>query len=73
MVRPRFKKSYKADPEQRAFKYKCLSGHIRIERVKLPSLLPICLACEKEGRQNRFSYIGRYTIPKSQLKKKLRF
>jgi len=55
-----------------AHKYECLKGHIRIEKEKLQGRV-LCAACEQEGKENAFRYMGKYTIPKSQIKKGTRF
>ncbi|MMZ53853.1 hypothetical protein D1872_156580 [compost metagenome] len=63
------KKKRKPDPEQRAYKYSCSQGHIRIEKQALKNPLPNCPACEQDGRINPFKYISKYTIPRDQMKK----
>lgn len=63
------RKKERPDPKQRAHKYQCWKGHIRIEKERLKEPLPICPACEQDGRREVFRYIGRYTIPKNQVKK----
>lgn len=67
--RKKLKKRTKVTAEQKAYKYQCSKGHIRIEKEALGRSLPNCPACEKDGQANRFRYIGRYTIAKDQLKK----
>ncbi len=64
---PRRRKS-KVTPEQRAHKYQCRHGHIRIEKEFLKTL-PECPACDQAGQKSLLQYIGKYTIPKTQLKK----
>jgi len=56
-------------PEQRAYKYQCREKHIRIEKQQLERPFPNCPACEKAGQANPFKYIGKFTIPRNQLKK----
>lgn len=55
--------------EQRAYKYHCSQGHLRIKKQPLGRPLPNCPACEKAGEAVPFKYVGRYTIPLDQLKK----
>lgn len=67
-----YKRKQKAKPPtsaQRAYKYRCLYGHIRIEKESLGRPLPQCPACQQAGRTSTFKYIGKFTIPKDQLKK----
>ncbi|MFB5269934.1 hypothetical protein ACE41H_24565 [Paenibacillus enshidis] len=68
-VYKRKKKPKPPKPEQRAYKYRCLYGHIRIEKEALGRPLPHCPACSQAGRTSPFKYVGKYTIPKDQLKK----
>lgn len=56
-------------PQQRAYKYCCPWGHIRIEKDRLGTPLPNCPACEKAGQVVLFRYVGPYRIPLNQLKK----
>lgn len=64
----RYKKATPTE-EQRAHKYQCPNRHIRIEKTRLREPLPMCPACEQEGRKVAFRYVGKFTIPKNQLKK----
>lgn len=56
------------NPDLKAHKYICLSGHIRIEKKKLDGDT-VCQACINEGKKHIFRYVGGYTIPRSQAKK----
>lgn len=69
MIIHRRKKRKKPTAEQRAYKYQCAKGHIRIEKQPLGRSLPNCPACEQVGQAVSFRYVGRYSIPKDQLKK----
>ncbi|OMD08203.1 hypothetical protein [Paenibacillus odorifer] len=69
MLIHRKKKRNKPTAAQRAYKYQCAKEHIRIEKEPLDRSLPNCPACEQAGQAVSFRYVGRYTIPKDQLKK----
>lgn len=56
------------DPALRAYKYVCPAGHIRIEKENIFEGTQ-CQACDKEGKNNFFKFVGRYTLPRSQAKK----
>lgn len=66
----RQRKKDKSNPALRTYKYQCGFGHIRIEKDKLTeNPLPICPACESSGKNSRFSYVGLYTMTRTDSKK----
>ncbi|MDB5054034.1 MAG: hypothetical protein JWM44_2084 [Bacilli bacterium] len=64
----RQRKKDQKNPVLHTYKYECNKGHIRIEKQKLIELELICPACQKEGIDSKFRFVGVHTLTKQQSK-----
>jgi len=62
------RKNDQREPDLKTYKYTCLWGHIRIEKVKLLEPLPECPACTQEGKKSNFRFLGIHTMTRSDAK-----
>jgi hypothetical protein len=62
------RKKDQRDPDLKTYKYTCLWGHIRDEKIKLLEPLPECPACAQEGKKSHFRFLGIHTMTRNDAK-----